>query len=95
MPLKSSRWLKKVRAFREAGATFVSLWIEDGDEARLVYYFQLDHQIVSLEVATEQRTVPSIYALFGSADSAEREICRDYRIKFVGNPNLMMHEENH
>ena len=90
MPLSCSRWLKKIRAFRDAGADFVALWVEDGEEAELVYYLHVEGRIETLTVRSECRSVPSLYGIFGAADWAEREACNNYRIKFVGNPNLKL-----
>ena len=95
-----ARWLKKMRAHREAGATFLALWVRphanDADEAELIYYLRQAHdgEITAIEVVSEERSIPSLYGIFGAADWAEREACTQYRIKFVGNPNLNLVEEN-
>ena len=92
-------WLKKMRAHREAGATFVALWVRpdaaEAEEAELIYYLRQGHdgEILKIEVLSEERSIPSLYGLFGAADWAEREACARYRIKFVGNPNLNLVEE--
>ncbi len=95
----TDRWLKKMRAQREAGAIFVALWVrpeaaQEG-EAELIYYLRQAHdgEILKIEVTSENRSIPSLYGLFGAADWAEREACAEYRIKFVGNPNLNLVEE--
>ena len=92
MSLTCARWIKKIRAYREAGADFVALWVNDGDEAELIYYLNVGGDVEALRVRTENRSVPSLYGIFGDADWAEREACRNYRIKFVGNPNLNLQE---
>ena len=108
MPLSCARWLKKMRSLREAGAHFVSLWVSgpaDAQEAELIYYLRMPKTkevpgdnpedqgpLISLQVLSEGRSVPSLYGLFGTADWAEREACRLFHIKFVGNPNLRLTE---
>ena len=94
MSQPSARWLKKMRTYRDAGASFIALWVGDGEEADLIYYLQFEGTVEALTLRSEGRSVPSIYGIFGGADWAEREACRNYRIKFVGNPNLILGEND-
>ena len=94
MSLSRARWLKKIRAYRDGGADFVALWVKDGEEAELIYYLNMAGRIETLRVLTECRSVPSIYTIFGDADWAEREACRNYHIKFIGNPNLILQDSD-
>ena len=61
---------------------------EKPDEFGLSYTFDSQGQFQVLETQTHDRGVPSLIGYFSACDFPERQIYREFRIKFFGNPNL-------
>lgn len=75
---------------REAGARFLTLEVVSGDgsEAEIICHFAVADEVQTLSTRTVDRTVPSLFSYYGSADFPEREAARSFGVKFLGHPNL-------
>jgi NADH-quinone oxidoreductase subunit C len=66
-------------------------WLDDG-EFELVYhlwnYEEREHVMLSVRVARDGESMPSMHELFPQIETYEREIHEMYGIKFDGNPRL-------
>lgn len=84
------KFLRQVKQLREAGARFLSLSVNQGEDGEFELDYGFDHhgQVEILKLQTEAQTAPSLIASFTFSDYPEREAYRQYRIKFLGNPNL-------
>ncbi len=93
--MNHAKFLEQVRDLKERGGKLLSIAFtsDDNEECRFVYYFDVSGEVKTLQVITENRTLPSVLAYFSSCDFLEREICKEYNVKFVGNPNLPLKEK--
>jgi len=88
--LEHEKFITSVRGLREAGARFLTLeaFSGEGGEVEIVCHFSLGDEVHGLATRTVDRTVPSLFSFYGSADFPEREAARSFGVKFLGHPNL-------
>lgn len=86
---------KKAKELRNKGARFVSLQVysEKPGEYQLSYTFECKNKHRVLVTKTVEDGVPSLVSDFTTCDFPERQAYREFRIKFFGNPNLMVEDE--
>ena len=84
-----SKFLRRARQLKESGARFVALVVAQAqEELDVTYLFEQEGVLEEVHVASEGRSLPSLYSVFGLADFPERDASRQHGLKFVGNPNL-------
>ncbi len=88
--LNHQSFLKACRKLKKQKAQLVSFVVTEDEqgEFRLLYHFDKEGEVVTVETYTVNRSAPSLVSFFTASDFPERQAFNDFSIKFFGNPNL-------